>query len=172
MRIRSLLASLVFLTIIVAFAFPQSRSKEYISLQQRLARGWNTWDTNSMTTHVLLPEGLAIHLGFKHNATVFGDEFLERTSVGSGTVFPGTHAWDGSYTQLKVSWRGHEWRVESAHAGSVLGLLVTPLEPKERFAIPAPAVFKVDCPQDIREATLIGCGGDNCRSAVHIWLRS
>ena len=97
-----------------------------------------------MTTHVLLPEGLAIHLGFKHNATVFGDDFLAQTSVGSGTVFPGPHAWDGSYTELKVIWRGHQWRVESAHDGSDLILLVTPLESKERFAIPATAVFSVD----------------------------
>ena len=97
-----------------------------------------------MTTHVLLPQGLAIHLGFKHNATVAGDDFLARTSVGAGTVFPGPHAWDGSYTQLKVSWRGHQWRVESAHHGSDLVLLVTPLEPEERFAISATAVFTVD----------------------------
>jgi hypothetical protein len=92
-------------------------SAQYRQVQQRLAQGWNTWDVNSMTAHVLLPEGLAVHVEFKHNATVFGDELLSRTSVGQGTVFPGPHAWDGSYTQLKVTWRGHEWRVESAHGG-------------------------------------------------------
>lgn len=144
MRLRFLIAPTLPVLITVALAFPQARSPEYSQVQQRLAHGWNTWDTNSMTTHVLLPEGLAIHLGFKHNATVFGDEFLSRTSVGQGTVFPGPHAWDGSYTQLKVSWRGHEWRVESAHDGSDLILLVTPLESKERFLIPATAVFSVD----------------------------
>ena len=31
--------------------------------RQRLARGWNTWDVHSVTTQVLLPEGLAIHVG-------------------------------------------------------------------------------------------------------------
>ena len=64
-------------------------SDRYQQLQQRLARGWNTWDTNSMTTHVLLPEGLAIHVGFKHNSTEFADAFLERTSVGAGRFFLG-----------------------------------------------------------------------------------
>ena len=71
-------------------------SEQYQAVQRRLAQGWNTWDTNSMTTHVLLPEGLAIHVGFKHNSTEFADGFLERTSVGAGAVFPGAHAWDGS----------------------------------------------------------------------------
>ena len=97
-----------------------------------------------MTTHVLLPEALAIHVGFKHNATVFGDEFLPRTSVGQGTVFPGPHSWDGSYTQLKVTWKGHEWRVESAHDGNDQVLLVTPLDPPGEFALPATVVFTVD----------------------------
>jgi hypothetical protein len=119
-------------------------SAQYRQVQQRLAQGWNTWDVNSMTAHVLLPEGLAVHVEFKHNATVFGDELLSRTSVGQGTVFPGPHAWDGSYTQLKVTWRGHEWRVESAHGGSDLVLLVTPLEAPGKFALAPTVVFGVD----------------------------
>src|SRR5215471_15277939 len=90
------LASNLFLFPAAQPTLPQSQSPEYSQLQQRLARGWNTWDTNSMTTHVLLPEALAIHIGFKHNTTVFGDEFLSRTSVGQGVVFPGPHSWDGS----------------------------------------------------------------------------
>ena len=53
---------------------PQSAA--YRQVQQRLARGWNTWDVHSVMTHVLLPEGLAIHLGLKHNTTLYGDEFL------------------------------------------------------------------------------------------------
>jgi hypothetical protein len=28
------------------------------SLYNRLARGWNTWDVNSVTAHVLLPDRL------------------------------------------------------------------------------------------------------------------
>src|SRR5215813_2032189 len=115
-------------------AFPQSRSSEYSQLQRRLALGWNTWDTHSMSTHVLLPEALAIHLAFKHNTTLFGDEILARTSVGQGAVFPGAHAWDGGYTELRVSWRGHDWSVESAHDGRDLVLLVTPLDTAGKFA--------------------------------------
>jgi hypothetical protein len=53
-----------------------SRSVEYGAVQKRLARGWNTWDVNSVTTHVLLPEGLAIHVAMKHNSTLYGDALL------------------------------------------------------------------------------------------------
>jgi putative isomerase len=124
-------------------ATPRPSSAEYQAVQRRLAQGWNTWDTNSMTTHVLLPEGLAIHVGFKHNSTEFADAFLERTSVGAGTVFPGAHAWDGSYTDLKVTWKKHVWRVQSARDGGDLVLLVTPME-TEKFAVPGTVVFSVD----------------------------
>jgi len=147
-RIMRLVVLLSFAANSIVYATSQTASPppdaQYKALQARLAQGWNTWDVNSMTTHVLLPEGLAIHIGFKHNATVFGDDFLSRTTVGQGTVFPGPHAWDGSYTQLKVRWKGHEWRVESAHDGADLVLLVTPVDPAGKFALPATVVFGVD----------------------------
>jgi hypothetical protein len=123
---------------------PLNPDAQYTAVQRRLAKGWNTWDVNSMTTHVLLPDALAIHVGFKHNTTLYGDDFLARTSVGQGTVFPGPHAWEGSYTQLKVTWKGHQWRVESAHDGNDLVLLITPLDSPGKFAIPATVVFGVD----------------------------
>ena len=41
------------------------RSAEYAKVQERLARGWNTWDVHSVATQVLLPEGLAIHVGMR-----------------------------------------------------------------------------------------------------------
>ena len=87
-----------------------------------LGQGWNTWDTNSVTTQVLLPEGLAIHVGLKHNATLGGDAFIGdaligRLQPGAEQVVPGPHAWDGSYTDLSMSWKGHSWRIQSAHDG-------------------------------------------------------
>src|SRR5450755_4414335 len=60
---------------------------QYRELQRKLAQGWNTWDVNSMTTYVLLPEGLAIHVGFLNNGNDFGHEYLTATSVGQGTAF-------------------------------------------------------------------------------------
>jgi len=97
-----------------------------------------------MTTHVLLPEGLAIQVGLKNNTTEGGDDFLSQTFVGRGQVFPGAHAWDGSYTDLKVTWKEREARVQSAHEGDDLVLLATPLETKKKFSVPATIVFSTN----------------------------
>jgi putative isomerase len=126
-------------------------SAEYREVQTRLARGWNTWDVNSVTTYVQLPDGLAIHVGMKHNSTLSGADFLANPLIGRQTkdaevVVPGPHAWDGSYTHLSVSWKGHKWRVQSAHDGDDLVLLVTPLAEKEKpeSVLPPTVVFSVD----------------------------
>jgi hypothetical protein len=129
------------------------RSAEYQQVQQRLAQGWNTWDVNSVATQVLLPEGLAVHVGLKHNSTEFQDAFLGDVLIGrlekdAEQVVPGPHSWDGSYTELRVAWKGHSWRVESAHDGGDLVLLVTPLESKANSvpasALPATLVVSAD----------------------------
>ena len=80
-------------------------SARYQQLQQRLAVGWNTWDVHSVTTQVLLPDGLAIHVGLKHNTTLWQDAFLGDALIGRLTpdaeqVFPGPHSWEGSYTDF------------------------------------------------------------------------
>src|SRR6516164_8608507 len=83
---------------------PPPRSPQYEQVQQRLASGWNTWDVHSVATQVLLPEGLAIDVGLKHNSTLNGDAFLGNALIGrlnkdAEKVTPGPHAWDGSYTR-------------------------------------------------------------------------
>ena len=88
-----------------------------------------------MATQVLLPEGLAIHVGMKHNTSLNGDAWLGDALIGrldkdAEVVTPGPHAWDGSYTSADFEWKGHKWRVESAHDGDDLVMLVTPLEPE------------------------------------------
>ena len=50
----------------------------------------------------------------------------------SWMLMPGAHAWDGSYTDLTVEWKGHMWRAESGWAGQDLVLLVTPLAGKKQ----------------------------------------
>lgn len=136
-----------------ARALPESgsgqRSAQYAAVQERLAQGWNTWDVNSVTTQVLLPSGLAIHVAMKHNTTEQGDTFLEnpligRLQSGSEQVFPGAHAWDGSYTDLRIDWKDHSWRVQSAHDGQDVVILVTPLASQSKTALPPTAVFSVN----------------------------
>jgi hypothetical protein len=129
-------------------AAAQTPSAEYMQVQQRLARGWNTWDVHSVTTQVLLPEGLAIHVGMKHNTTLYGDAFLGdvligRQEKGAEIVTPGPHAWDGSYTDLRIDWKGDSWRIQSAHDGADLVLLVNPLPAKAISALTPTVVFSV-----------------------------
>ncbi|MBW4045454.1 MAG: hypothetical protein HIU87_10720 [Acidobacteria bacterium] len=107
-------------------------SPQYKQLQQRLARGWNTWDTHSVMTQVLLPEGLAIRIGVKHQGTEGSDGFLPAALIGrqgkeEERVVPGPHSYNGSYSDLKLLWRGHQIRIQSAHDGDDLVLLATPL---------------------------------------------
>ena len=128
---------------------PPAPSAEYRAVQQRLARGWNTWDTNSVTTHVLLPVGLAIHFGLKHNTALntdafLGDALIGRLQPGAEQVTPGPHAWDGSYTDLRIAWRGHIWRIQSAHDANDLVLLATPLPSNPISAMPPSLVVSVN----------------------------
>src|ERR1035438_1008610 len=59
-----------------------AESPEYQQTQARLAEGWNTWDVHSVATQVLLPEGLAIHIGLKHNSTLSNESFLSDALIG------------------------------------------------------------------------------------------
>jgi putative isomerase len=121
----------------------------YREVEDCLARGWNTWDVNSVMTQVLMPEGLAIHVGLKHNSTLAGAEFLANAEIGrlskdAEVVVPGPHAWDGSYTDLRVTWKGHSWQLQSAHDGNDLVVLATPIESKPESTLPPTIVFSMN----------------------------
>ena len=122
---------------------------QYKQLQHRLAQGWNTWDVRSVTTHVLLPEGLAIHVGLEHNSTELVDSFLSEVLIGrlgrgAEQVQAGPHSWDGSYTDVSFSWRGASVRIQSARDGDDLVLLATPLPMPPKSVLPPTIVFSVD----------------------------
>jgi putative isomerase len=118
-----------------------AESPEYQQTQARLAQGWNTWDVHSVATQVLLPEGLAIHVSLKHNNTEWHEAFLAdaligRQGPGAEQVVPGPHTWDGSYTDLRLFWQGHNVRLQSAHDEKDLVLLATPLASPSGVAAP------------------------------------
>jgi len=111
------------------------RSPEYDAVQRSLAQGWNTWDVNSVTAQVLLPEGFTIRVGLKHNSALNNDAFLPdaqigRRGKGDEDVVPGPHTWNGSYTELRVLWQGDELLLQSAHEGDDLVMLATPVHLK------------------------------------------
>jgi putative isomerase len=127
----------------------EKKSAQYTEVQNRLAQGWNTWDVNSVITHVLLPEGLALHIGLKHNTTLYGDNYLSGAQIGRQSpdaeqVFPGPHTWNGSYTALRLIWMGHSWRVRSSHVGKDLVLLAEPLPSTASTTVTPTIVFSAN----------------------------
>ena len=101
---------------------------EYQAIKQRLASGWNTWNTRSVLSHTLLPEGFGINLAFKQVRWLdepYLREVLFGRDVGDAHIRPGPHTLDGSYTRLDIQWQQLWARVESAHAGDDLVVLVT-----------------------------------------------
>ena len=109
----------------------------YDELKQRLARGWNTWNTRSVLSHVLLPSGFALNLCLKEYAD---GQYLKEALIGrqgrdQEQIHPGPHAYDGAYTELTLAWRGIEIRVQSATENDDLVLLATPLRNQTKPAL-------------------------------------
>ncbi len=107
------------------------KTQEYKDLQQRLCRGWNTWYNNSVMSHVLLPEGVAISLcisGEKNN--YLKDIFkVSRLTGRTEEVILGLRSDNGSYTSMKLKWDKTEIEVQSATDGDDIVLLIRPLGP-------------------------------------------
>jgi putative isomerase len=128
---------------------PILESPNYLQVQRRLAQGWNTWDVQSVITQVLLPDGLAIHIGLQQKTAGGPAQFLDnavigRPGAGAEEVFPASHSWDGGYTDLRLSWRGHGERIQSAHDERDLVVLVTPIATQSSSEISPTIVFSVD----------------------------
>jgi hypothetical protein len=101
---------------------------EYAELKKRLASGWNTWNTRSVLSHVLLPEGFALNLGLKDFSTGghLRETLIGRKDPAAEQARPGPRAYDGGHTTLNVKWRGIDVDVQSAKDGDDLVILVTP----------------------------------------------
>jgi hypothetical protein len=119
------------------------RTPEYRGLQERVARGWNTWNTTSVLSHAHLPEGFAITLGLKNSGTgiPYQRDFFAAnpTLKRNERIRLGPHADDGSYTELRMAWGASACIVQSATEGDDLLILVTvekrdPLRPAHRYA--------------------------------------
>ena len=117
---------------------------EYRAIQQRLARGWNTWDSRSVLRFVLLPQGLTVDLGLKRHDWL-GEAHLTEALIGRApdenapdteSIRPGLHAPDGSYLAMRVAWLELDARVEVGHDGDDLVALIVP-------ETPSPAPFEL-----------------------------
>lgn len=120
---------------------------EYEKLKREFMRGWHTWNVRSVLSHVHMPDGLALNIGLKEYR---GGAYLKETLIGrfptgklnnaNETAFPGMHAYDESYTQMRVTWQDFDFTVESAVQDGELMLLVTPSR-LQRY----PAMLTLEC---------------------------
>jgi hypothetical protein len=117
----------------------------YEELKRSLARGWNTWNNRSVLSHVLLPYGFAVNIclreyasnGYLKEALVGRDDVPEGGQRMSGSVeriYLGAHAYDGSYTELRIEWRGVDVSVQSAAEDDELFIVITPHANQKRAA--------------------------------------
>jgi len=104
---------------------------EITKLKTKLAKGWNTWNTRSVLSHVLLPEGFALNLQIKDSGSgdILKEALIGRDDYGAKErVIPGPRSYDGSYTELKIEWRDIHILVQSASDNNELYLLITPIK--------------------------------------------
>jgi len=103
---------------------------EYLKLKSQLCRGWNTWNTNSVLSHVLLPEAISVdfYLKDKNTGKILKDALMGRRGGDSELILPVAHSNDGSYTELTISWKGIKMKIQSSTHGKGICFLLTPLE--------------------------------------------
>ncbi|MCX7847371.1 MAG: trehalase family glycosidase [bacterium] len=109
----------------------------YQACQRILAQGWNTWNTRNVLSHVLLPAGLAINLALKEyrSGFILLEPLIGRRQDGDERIRPGLRSYDGSYTELELTWRDIVLRIETGlddHDNFVA--LITPLRNQMRPA--------------------------------------
>ena len=133
-KISFLLFILFFILCDLVIAQNQSSQKETSTQEakamgMKLIQGWNTWNTRSVLSQVLLPESFSINLAIKdHSGNILEETLIGRDHYGSKErVIPGPHAYDGSYTELEFEWHNIKLRVQSASVNNELYLLVSPL---------------------------------------------
>jgi hypothetical protein len=98
-------------------------------LKKRMIQGINTFYNNSVATHVFLPEGIAISLGFKFYNTfqVIREVLIGRFGEQEEHLKPGIRSYDGTYTEFVLSCAAHEIKVQSTAIDGDLLILITPL---------------------------------------------
>lgn len=101
---------------------------EYAELKERMTRGWQTWNNESVVSYIHMPEGVGFALSFKdHKEQKYLANVLIGTPKEQGTVIPKAHMYDNSYTELELWWYGNRILVQTAVQGDDQLVLVTPL---------------------------------------------
>lgn len=104
--------------------------EEYKKLDAARMRGFQTWNVRSVLSHVDMETGYALNVCLKDGANghYLKEALIGRLEEGAEIVTPECHAWDGSYTSVKVEFENVKFRIESCVSDDCpLLLLATPL---------------------------------------------
>jgi glycogen debranching enzyme len=116
---------------------------EYQKIKKKLISGWNTWNSRSVLSYVLLPECFSINLAFKQHYWL-EELYLKEVLIGGHGNFnafirPGPHTFSGTYSQLEIKWEHLHARIETALEKNDLVILITPLS---KFEFPVKLVIE------------------------------
>lgn len=106
------------------------KSENVKSILRNLTEGWRTYNNGSMTSHVLMPYGISINIGFAHHQQHCAMNLLvgEESWVNEGYVVPKAHSYDERYTEVEVHWQDVVAKVITSIDGDDLVVLVEPME--------------------------------------------
>ena len=140
----------------------------YDLLREEMLCGFNTFDTYSVLSHVLLPEGFAIRLGLKHRVdkSVLRNALIGRFGEKEEHIHPGLRTVDGSYTQLELEYRGAKLDIRSSAQGREQVVLIEPKNDACRQLIlflecgflwnrPGAAYLRQDCVEGVTDSGTI-----------------
>ncbi len=104
-------------------------------LTTQFAKGWNTWDTSSVTSFVNLPSGFAVNLGVKEFRNCY---LLKKPLIGlrdkmDPHVSPGIRSYDGSYTSQAIDWLDIHIEIETASDGDDYVFLVKTKADQQKY---------------------------------------
>ncbi len=116
------------LLIALAFSCQTDKMANVEELNETLLQGWNTFDSRSILTQVLMPEGLAftvqIHDSLKGDSLYFA--FTGNRVKGAERVHPKAHTPDGSFTDFEMTWREFDVRVQTVSDQQHVSFLLIP----------------------------------------------
>lgn len=100
----------------------------YQMMKQQTHKGFNTWNNRSVLSYVHLPDAFAVTLGIKDYQTGLhlNEVLIGRFEQDAEKVVPSYHAFDGSYTELELSWQGSSYQIETACFEDKMYALITP----------------------------------------------
>ena len=102
----------------------------YREIAQKLAQGWNTWNTRSILSYVHLPQGFAVNLAW-HQHYWTDEKYLSEILIGKEgddepIVRACYHPFDAKYTSLELAWKELRCKIETAKIADDLLILITP----------------------------------------------